>query len=754
MRPQRVNLNEPVQPNIYYDQTNPVQQYQPQVGGQANNGYVPNHSGSSTQQPAGNGKQVLPHNPGPLNTQDVRFMEGNAGPQSNEPSTSQSILTECQNQQWFPNANAITYQLRELYDGTIGEEPAMAVTTRAMRGNAPIGDELGGHENSSSDDVERPQFHELGKVASAARQATRGVARENEILDEEREQPVIHDLDDSDIGQWEGPGIPMDNIEMVKRTQVKKTSGYDLWSDLGSLKADITFGQLLEISSMARKTLKEGMPVNRRVRKAKIRTAARVQSQGLLREVKAVEIEVMIVDKVVPNVLVEGGSGLNIMPEHTLNLLGLHLTGPSPYIINMANQTSSVPMGMVKDCRIQSGGEEYIVNFHVIKMHSTKDTFPLLLGMPWLRMASAIVDWGGVKPSITYGPEGNRSKVAIGSWSGWVRQELTSSTDEGEEDKEETRDDEALVGAAHPEGYDKYDHCKIAGMGPGLYMRDEQGELQHWMRQYPESIFDAMTVCHYPRLQEEMDSARLEAYALLEPCEVLTEEEWVKEGLTPWVKGLEEEGVGAVHVDGTQEEEAIIKMDKLEEPLHFKTNSTGIMVGHDVKDYPKVPPDWYRNTEEQTHVTEGDWKYVDVTVKSGKVRQMKMGSKLGDAEIKEYSELIDEFSDTFAWLYDELKGIPREMVEHRIPLIPGAKPVRQKERRMNPQLQLLVRAKLERLLQAGFIKPVEITDWVSLMVIVKKKNGKLRVCVDYRKLNACTQKDHFRCHSLPCYWRK
>ena len=50
---------------------------------------------------------------------------------------------------------------------------------------------------------------------------------------------------------------------------------------------------------------------------------------------------------------------------------------------------------------------------------------------------------------------------------------------------------------------------------------------------------------------------------------------------------------------------------------------------------------------------------------------------------------------------------------------------------------------MERLLQAGFIKPVEIMDWVLPMVIVKKKNGKLRVCVNYRKLNACTLKDHF-----------
>lgn len=133
-----------------------------------------------------------------------------------------------------------------------------------------------------------------------------------------------------------------------------------------------------------------------------------------------------------------------------------------------------------------------------------------------------------------------------------------------------------------------------------------------------------------------------------------------------------------------------------------------------------------------------DWRYVDVKLKNDKVRQMKIGSKLEEKEVREYSELVDEFSDTFAWSYEELKGIPREMMEHRILLIPGVKLIRQKERKMNPQLQLLVTAELERLLKTGFIKLVEITDWVSPMVLVKKKNEKLRVCVDYRKLNACT----------------
>ena len=81
-------------------------------------------------------------------------------------------------------------------------------------------------------------------------------------------------------------------------------------------------------------------------------------------------------DKVVPNVLVDGGSWLNILLEHTNKRLGLSLTGPSPFIINMANQTPAMPMKMIEDCRISTRRKEYVVIFHVIKMHSNKDTSP------------------------------------------------------------------------------------------------------------------------------------------------------------------------------------------------------------------------------------------------------------------------------------------------------------------------------------------------------------------------------------------
>ena len=50
---------------------------------------------------------------------------------------------------------------------------------------------------------------------------------------------------------------------------------------------------------------------------------------------------------------------------------------------------------------------------------------------------------------------------------------------------------------------------------------------------------------------------------------------------------------------------------------------------------------------------------------------------------------------------------------------------------------------VQKLLEAGFIYPVEDSKWVSPVVVVLKKNGKWRICVDFKPLNAATKRDHF-----------
>eukprot|EP00253_Pinus_taeda_P001434 PITA_01434 len=62
---------------------------------------------------------------------------------------------------------------------------------------------------------------------------------------------------------------------------------------------------------------------------------------------------------------------------------------------------------------------------------------------------------------------------------------------------------------------------------------------------------------------------------------------------------------------------------------------------------------------------------------------------------------------------------------------------------MNPTLKDIVKEELQKLLDAGFIYPISNSEWVSPLLLVPKKNGKWKICVDYRELNKATKKDHF-----------
>jgi hypothetical protein len=75
-----------------------------------------------------------------------------------------------------------------------------------------------------------------------------------------------------------------------------------------------------------------------------------------------------------------------------------------------------------------------------------------------------------------------------------------------------------------------------------------------------------------------------------------------------------------------------------------------------------------------------------------------------------------------------------------------AKPVKQKIRMMNPKLKPMVKMDLEKLKKAGIIYPIRHSDWISNLVIVRKKTGEIRMCVDLRDLNKAIIKDIF---SLP-----
>nr|GFB08646.1 reverse transcriptase domain-containing protein [Tanacetum cinerariifolium] len=114
-----------------------------------------------------------------------------------------------------------------------------------------------------------------------------------------------------------------------------------------------------------------------------------------------------------------------------------------------------------------------------------------------------------------------------------------------------------------------------------------------------------------------------------------------------------------------------------------------------------------------------------------------------------------------AWKLTDIKGIDPEFCSHKILLEEDYSPKVQSQRRVNPKIHDVIKKEVEKLLDPELIYPISDSPWVSPIHCVPKKGGmtvikndenKLvptrlvtgwNVCIDYRKLNEATRKDHF-----------
>jgi hypothetical protein len=106
-------------------------------------------------------------------------------------------------------------------------------------------------------------------------------------------------------------------------------------------------------------------------------------------------------------------------------------------------------------------------------------------------------------------------------------------------------------------------------------------------------------------------------------------------------------------------------------------------------------------------------------------------------------ELLRKYNDMFPTNFTEMKGIAGELGEMNTPLKLEEKPVRHRPYKLNPVYKQKVKAKIDRMLEAGIIEPVEESEWISPMVVKENKKGGIRICVDLRKLNDARLHDPF-----------
>ena len=122
-------------------------------------------------------------------------------------------------------------------------------------------------------------------------------------------------------------------------------------------------------------------------------------------------------------------------------------------------------------------------------------------------------------------------------------------------------------------------------------------------------------------------------------------------------------------------------------------------------------------------------------------RLFKSGASAFAAQI---DKTLQDYQDIFPG--DLPRGLPPERaIDHRIELEPGSLPVSRPVYRMSPQELEEVKRQLDELLSKGFIRP-SVSPYGAPILFVRKKDGSLRMCIDYRALNKSTVKNSY---SLP-----
>ena len=124
-------------------------------------------------------------------------------------------------------------------------------------------------------------------------------------------------------------------------------------------------------------------------------------------------------------------------------------------------------------------------------------------------------------------------------------------------------------------------------------------------------------------------------------------------------------------------------------------------------------------------------------------RYFQVEATMRDEDVVETLLFLIQNIDVFAWSPYEVPGMDPEFIVYKLNVDPSFPPKKQKSRRSPKEHIKAVRQKVKKLKEAGAIKEIFFPDWPMNTVVVKKKNGKWRVCVDFTDLNQACPKDPF-----------
>ncbi|GJW54462.1 reverse transcriptase domain-containing protein [Tanacetum coccineum] len=422
--------------------------------------------------------------------------------------------------------------------------------------------------------------------------------------------------------------------------------------------------------------------------------------------------------------LADLGASINLMPLSIFEKLNLQGLTKTRMVLELADRSISTPTGIAEDVFVKVGTFYFPADFVVVD-YDADPRVPLILGRPFLRTARALIDVHGEKMTLRHDDQSVTFKVGDTKNFSYNAIESVNKVDfidiACEEYSQEILGFSEVLTNGNSTPYfepivDTTSPTLTPFEGSDFILEEIEAELSD--TSYKSGIDDA-------ECDPEKDILLLEAILNSEPLSPLPN-----------------------HANYFPEVRKELKI------CEAKTDETSI------DEPPKVelkdlPPHL------EYAFLEGDNKLPVIIAK--------------DLSVWEKAALIKVLQShkrAIAWKLSDIKGINPEFCTHKILMEEDYTPAVQHQRRVNPKIHDVIKKEVEKLLDAGLIYPISppaphppppISDspWVSPVHCVPKKGGFTvveneqneliptrlvtgwRVCIDYRKLNEATRKDHF-----------
>ena len=163
----------------------------------------------------------------------------------------------------------------------------------------------------------------------------------------------------------------------------------DFFQELLNTPMHITIGQLLDTVPLFKEKMMQKLGKNH----VEVKVS---EVYGLEPEDVDFTIPTITVDfqgDQIGGVLLDGGSGVNILPESEFLKLGKVTLDPAPFQVKMADQRRIQPLGILRRQEVSVAGLSFKANFVVLKIPSKCGSYPMLLGRPWFRTTKLKQDW-------------------------------------------------------------------------------------------------------------------------------------------------------------------------------------------------------------------------------------------------------------------------------------------------------------------------------------------------------------------------